>query len=198
MRAKSGRSLREFPRARSSQRLRLHQASRGSRRRRPNYPLPNRDSSRDRDSRVVFQSLRVQLNEYGGPCIAHAFFRGRMGEIKRLPASWKDASFAVAAALAWLSASFLSCPQVSVQFISKAGVEITAAIPSLGSIMVSIVNDRRDLSGKNTKAGKLGISARGTAVICPIAQTPIKVTTRTGRSIESSPLAWPVRMFAHE
>ncbi len=52
--------------------------------------------------------------------------------IERLAISWEDGLFAVVAALAWLSASFVSCPQVSVQFVSKAGVEITAAIPWLG------------------------------------------------------------------
>ncbi len=67
-----------------------------------------------------------------------------MGVIERLAVSWEDASFAVVAALAWLSASFVSCPQVSVKFVSKAGVEITAAIPSLGSIMVSIEDDDRE------------------------------------------------------
>ena len=64
--------------------------------------------------------------------------------IERLAVSWEDASFAVVAALAWLSASFVSCPQVSVEFVSKAGVEITAAIPSLGPIMVSIEDDDRE------------------------------------------------------
>ena len=145
-----------------------------------------------------FSHSACSLMNTAALALARAFFRGRMGEIKRLAMSWKDASFAVAAALAWLSASFLSCPQVSVQFMSKAGVEITAAIPSLGSIMVSIVNGGRDLSAKNAKAGKLGISATGTAVICPIAQSATKVTTRTSRSIDSSPLAWPVRPFAED
>ncbi len=64
--------------------------------------------------------------------------------IERLAVSWEDASFAVVVALAWLSASFVSCPQVSVEFVSKAGVEITAAIPSLGPIMVSIEDDDRE------------------------------------------------------
>jgi len=63
--------------------------------------------------------------------------------IERLAVSWEDASFAVVAALAWLSASFMSCPQVSVKFVSKAGVEITAAIPSLGP-MDSIEDDDRE------------------------------------------------------
>ena len=64
--------------------------------------------------------------------------------IERLAVSWEHALFAVVAALAWLSASFVSCRQVSVEFVSKAGVEITAAIPSLGPIMVSIEDDDRE------------------------------------------------------
>ncbi len=64
--------------------------------------------------------------------------------IERLAVSWEDASFAVVAALAWLCASLVSCPQVSVKSVSKAGVEITAAIPSPGPIMVSIEDDDRE------------------------------------------------------
>ena len=64
--------------------------------------------------------------------------------IERLTLSWEDASFAVVAALAWSSASFVCCPQVSAKFVSKAGVEITAAILSLGPIMVSIEDDDRE------------------------------------------------------
>ncbi len=67
-----------------------------------------------------------------------------MGVIERLAVSWEGASFAVVAALAWLSASFVSCPQVSVKFVSKAGVEITAAIPSPGPTMVAIEDDDRE------------------------------------------------------
>ena len=64
--------------------------------------------------------------------------------IERLAVSWEDGWFAVVAALAWLSASFVCCPQVSGKFVSKAGVEITAAVPSLGPIMVSIEDDDRE------------------------------------------------------
>jgi hypothetical protein len=67
-----------------------------------------------------------------------------MGVIERLAISWEIGSFAVVAALAWLSASLVSCPQVGVKFVSEAGVEITAAIPSLGPIMVSIEDDDRE------------------------------------------------------
>ena len=64
--------------------------------------------------------------------------------IERMAVSWKDASLAVVAALAWLSAPLVSCPRVIVKSVSKAGVEITAAIPSLGPIMVSIEDDDRE------------------------------------------------------
>jgi hypothetical protein len=67
-----------------------------------------------------------------------------MGVIERLAASWKGASFAVVAAIAWLSAWSVSCPQVNIKSASKTGVEITAEIPSLGSIMVSIEDDDRE------------------------------------------------------
>jgi len=77
------------------------------------------------------------------------FFRGGMGEIERLAVSWEDASFAVVAALMWLSASFVSCPQVSLKFVSKAGVESTAAIPSLGPIMDSIEDDDREFQERD-------------------------------------------------
>jgi len=64
--------------------------------------------------------------------------------IERLAVSWEMGSLAVVAALAWLSASLVSCPQVGVKFVSEGGVEITAAIPSMGPIMVSIEEDDRE------------------------------------------------------
>jgi hypothetical protein len=67
-----------------------------------------------------------------------------MGVIGRLAISWEDAVLAVVAALACLSASFLSFPRVCVEFASMAGVEITATIPSLGPIMVLIEDDDRE------------------------------------------------------
>jgi hypothetical protein len=68
-----------------------------------------------------------------------------MGVIEGLVPSRGDASFAVVAALVWLFASFVSCPQTSAEFVSEAGVEITAAIPSPEPIMVSIEDDDREL-----------------------------------------------------
>jgi hypothetical protein len=67
-----------------------------------------------------------------------------MGVFERLDVSWEDASFAVIAALVWLSASLASCPQVSVGSVRKAGVEITEAIPSLGPIVASLEDDDRE------------------------------------------------------
>jgi hypothetical protein len=62
----------------------------------------------------------------------------------RLAITRGDAWFAVIAALAWSSASLMSCSQVSVTSLSTARVEITEAIPSVGPIMVSIEDDDRE------------------------------------------------------
>ena len=65
--------------------------------------------------------------------------------IGRLTAAWADAFFAVVTALAWSSASLVSCPQVSVlHSVSMTGVEINAAILSPGPITDSIEDDCRD------------------------------------------------------
>jgi len=72
------------------------------------------------------------------------FFRGGMDVLERLAVSWEDASFGVVAALAWMFASFLSCPQVSARFVSKAGLEISTAIPLLGPIVGLIEDDDRE------------------------------------------------------
>jgi hypothetical protein len=61
--------------------------------------------------------------------------------IKRLAVSWEDALFAVVAALAWLSAWIVSCPQVCIKSVAKAGVAIKATIPSPEPIVVSIEDD---------------------------------------------------------
>ena len=62
---------------------------------------------------------------------------------KRLVSSWEGASFALLASLAWLPAWFFSCPRVSVESVSKAGVEITAEILTPGSITVPIEDENR-------------------------------------------------------
>ncbi len=64
--------------------------------------------------------------------------------LERLAVSWEDALFAVVAALAWLSASLVSCSQVTVTSLSTARVEITEAMTSPGPIMVSIEDDDRE------------------------------------------------------
>ena len=63
-----------------------------------------------------------------------------MGVIERLPVYWQSASLFVLAALAGLSASLVSCPQVSVKSVPKAGMGITAEIPLLGPILGSTEN----------------------------------------------------------
>jgi hypothetical protein len=73
-----------------------------------------------------------------------SFFRDGMGVIERLAVSWGDASFAVVAILACLSASFVSCRHVSVNFVYTAGVAVTAAIPLPGPVMVLIADDDRE------------------------------------------------------
>ena len=78
--------------------------------------------------------------------------------LERLAVSWEDAAFAAVAALAWLSGSFMSCPQVSVDFVCKAGVEITAAIPLLGPMMVLIEDDDREFQDDLELCGLPGMS----------------------------------------
>ncbi len=65
--------------------------------------------------------------------------------IERLAIPWGKASFAAAAALSWLCASFVICPEVSASFVSEAGVAIVAAIPPPEPIIVSIEDDDREL-----------------------------------------------------
>ena len=69
--------------------------------------------------------------------------------IERLAVSWEGALFAVVAALAWLSAPLVSCPRVIVKFVSKAGVEITAAIPPPGPRLVAIEDDDREFQAED-------------------------------------------------
>jgi hypothetical protein len=67
-----------------------------------------------------------------------------MGMVGRLAAARAGASFVIVAALACSSAALVIGSQVTVKSVSKAGVEISAAIPSLGPLMVSIEDDDRD------------------------------------------------------
>jgi hypothetical protein len=67
-----------------------------------------------------------------------------MGVIERLTVLRGGAAIAVVAALAWVSASLVSSPQVSIKFVSKAGAEITTAVPSPGPRMVAIEDDDRE------------------------------------------------------
>jgi hypothetical protein len=71
-----------------------------------------------------------------------------MDMIVRLAAAWADGSFAVVAAVAWMCASLVSCPQVSVLHpVSMTGVEINAAIISPEPITFSINDDYRNFVG---------------------------------------------------
>jgi hypothetical protein len=72
-----------------------------------------------------------------------------MGVIERLAVLREGSAFAVVAALAWVSASLVSSPQVSIKFVSKAGVEITVAVPSPGPRMVAIEDDDREFQEDN-------------------------------------------------
>jgi hypothetical protein len=67
-----------------------------------------------------------------------------MGVIQRLTISWESGLFAVVAALAWLTASFVSCPQFSVKSVSRADLEINPVPPPSGSVIVSIAEDDCD------------------------------------------------------
>jgi hypothetical protein len=80
-----------------------------------------------------------------------------MGVMERLAGSWENGSFVVVVALAWLCASLVSCRQASVDSVPKAGVEITAAMPSLGPIMVSIEDDDRDFQDDLELCGLPGV-----------------------------------------
>ena len=92
--------------------------------------------------------------------------------VERLAVSWKGASFAVVAALAWLSASLVSCPRVVVKLVSKAGVEITAAIPSPGPKLVAIEDDEREF--QEDEPGPCGLP--GQRVASPSSLTLSQIT----------------------
>jgi len=113
-----------------------------------------------------------------------------MGLIQRLAVSWEDALFAVVAALAWLSASFLCCPQLSIKFVSKAGVEITAAIPSLGPIMDSIEDDERDFQEDDLELCALP----GVRLVWPPSLTLLQITPPRSVSLSGlTPTQHPLR-----
>ncbi len=110
--------------------------------------------------------------------------------IERLAVSWEGASFAVVAALAWLSASFVSCPQVSVKFVSKVVVEITVAIPSLGPIMVSIEDDDREFQEDDLELCGLP----GVRLVSPPSLTPSQIMPPQSVSLSvPTPAQHPLR-----
>ncbi len=110
--------------------------------------------------------------------------------IERLVWSWEDASLAAIAAFAWLSASFVCCPQVSVEFVSKAGVEITAAIPSSGPIMVSIEDDDREFQEDDLEPSGLP----GVRLVWPSSLTLSQITPPQSVSLSVlTPAQHPLR-----
>jgi hypothetical protein len=108
-----------------------------------------------------------------------------MGGIKRLAVSWEDALFAVVAVLACLSASFVSCPQVRVQFVSRAGVEFTAPIPPLGPIMVPIEDDDREFQEDDLEVCGLP----GVRLVSPTSLTLSQITPPQSVSLSALPPA---------
>jgi len=110
--------------------------------------------------------------------------------IERVVVSWKDASFAVFAALAWLSVSFLSCPQMSVDFGSRAVVEITAALPSPGPTMVLIEDDDREF-----REGDLELCGLpGVCLVSPPSLPLSQITPRQSFSLSAlTPAQRPLR-----
>jgi hypothetical protein len=113
-----------------------------------------------------------------------------MGLIERLALSWEDASCAVFAALAWLSVSFLCCPQVSIKFVAKAGVGITAATPSLGPIVDSIEDDGREFQEDDLELCALP----GVRLVWPPSLTLLQITPPRSVSLSGlTPAQHPLR-----
>ena len=110
--------------------------------------------------------------------------------IERLAVSWEIGAFAVVAALAWVSASFVSCPQVSAKFVSKAGVDSTAAIPSLGPIMDSIEDDDREFQEDDLELYGLP----GMRLVSPPSLTLSQITPPQSVSLSVlTPAQYPLR-----
>lgn len=85
----------------------------------------------------------------------------------RLRAPWEDASFAIIAVLACVSASLVSHPQVSVGCVSKARFEIGAAVRSVEPIMASIEDDDRELEQDDLQPHGLP----GARLVSPLSHT---------------------------
>jgi len=87
--------------------------------------------------------------------------------IERMAVSWKDVLCGLFAALAWVCASLANCPRASVESASQAGVEIIAAVPLPGPIVVSIEDDDRERKFTNPIAEL--IDCRG---CCEVPEAP--------------------------
>ena len=110
--------------------------------------------------------------------------------VERLAVSWEDASFAVISALALLFVSFVSWTQVGVEFVSMAGVEITAVIPLLGPIVFSIEDDDRE--GQDDDFELCGLP--GVLLLSPLSVTIAQ--TKVSRTVSLSfltPAQHPLR-----
>jgi hypothetical protein len=91
-----------------------------------------------------------------------------MGVIELRAKYRKYALFAfLAPALACLSASVVTCPQVSLKSVSKGGVGITTVRPSPGPIMKAIVDDDREFQEEDLEPGGLP----GLRLVCPASVT---------------------------
>lgn len=107
---------------------------------------------------------------------------------ERLAMGWQDASFAVVAAVGWMFASLLSCPQVGVEPVSRAGVEITAPVPSVEPILVSIEDDDREFQEDNlAPCGLPGVCLTSPPSLTLAQITPqsacLSVLTRAGQPL---------------
>jgi hypothetical protein len=77
--------------------------------------------------------------------------------IERVGVSWKDASFAVVALLVSWAASLVICPQVGAKSVCRSKAAITAAIPSLAPITVSIEDDDCEFEDDSEPCGLLDV-----------------------------------------
>jgi hypothetical protein len=135
---------------------------------------------------MVFGPARVKRRSSADGSLV----RGGPGVIKWLAVSWEDASFAVIAALALLSASFVSYPPVSVEFVSNAGVEIGAATPSLGPIMVSIEDDDPEIQEEHLELCALP----GVRLVWPLCPTLSQIMPPQSVSLPAlTPIQHPLR-----
>ena len=88
--------------------------------------------------------------------------------------SWEDTSLVVVAVLACLFAWLVSCPQAGLKSESKAGLEVTEAIPSFGPLMVSIEDDREFQEDELESCGVPGVWLVTLPSLTPSQFTPLQ------------------------